>query len=366
MKFNKTLMIIILSIISVSSYSQDPLYTQFYFNAIYTNPSLAGSNHNGTRFIANQRNQWHKIPGMLSTSSISVDMNFIRESNIGLFFYEDYEGEQFLSQSGGYLNLSGFLNLSRTISFRYGTKIGFYQKKINWDKFVFYDQLDPFYGNIASSNIPVASSFSTEPIFDWTIGGAIFYAPKKGGKDGIHMIGAITEHVVTFKETFYDNEYKIPLIVSFHYNSLIPTKSNSDILYNPYFRWTFDIAKPTDIKPIESKNQFQNIDLGLNLFVGSLTFGMGGKFAFYERTSKNINHGVLLIGWTNYAKNFMVSYSHDFPISGVPTSTVTTSELNLILFINGNIFPRIGVFKKYGGSNKCEDFYRRGKTVVIW
>ena len=355
MKGNKLFLCALLLLGGVKGFSQDPLYTQFYFNSIYTNPSLAGSNHSGTRFIANQRNQWYKIPGLLSTSTFNIDTKCIGGSSIGLFIYKDIEGERFMSQSGGsFLYSWGGSTYKRNLMFRFGFKAGIYQKTINWDKFVFYDQLDPIYGKIYTSNIPIPK-FSTGPIGDVSFGGSILFTPLKHQNAGIHMFGFAFEHLYSGSESFYIGDYNLPVIFSFQFNNLLPSKINQNFLSSPYFRFTMDFDR-----------QFTNLDGGYNVFMGPLTCGLGVKSAIFKRSSRNINHGVFLIGWTNYKRNFMISYSNDFPFSGIPASTVITSELNLILILDGGIFPQNGGYNKSGGSNKCEDFYRRGKTVVIW
>ena len=93
MKIKSLLFTFIIAILSFSVYSQDPLYSQFYFNSVFTNPSLIGSNHAGTKIVYNQRQQWQKIPGSLSTSTFSMDMNCPKNTNFGIMAFHDSEGE---------------------------------------------------------------------------------------------------------------------------------------------------------------------------------------------------------------------------------------------------------------------------------
>ena len=46
-------------------FAQDPQFSQFYANPIYTNPAFAGSSTVG-RIVANARNQWPSIAGTFS------------------------------------------------------------------------------------------------------------------------------------------------------------------------------------------------------------------------------------------------------------------------------------------------------------
>ncbi|MCG8577246.1 MAG: type IX secretion system membrane protein PorP/SprF, partial [Flavobacteriales bacterium] len=54
-------------LISGTSWSQDPEFTQFYANPIYLNPAFAGS-HGCPRLNLNHRNQWPSISGAFVTN----------------------------------------------------------------------------------------------------------------------------------------------------------------------------------------------------------------------------------------------------------------------------------------------------------
>ena len=61
--------------VNSSAFAQDPQFSQFYANPIYTNPAFAGSSTVG-RIVANVRNQWPSIAGTFRTGSVSFDEHY--------------------------------------------------------------------------------------------------------------------------------------------------------------------------------------------------------------------------------------------------------------------------------------------------
>ena len=62
--------------ISVSSFAQDPTFTQFYSNPVYLNPALAGS-YGCPRISMNYRNEWPQLTGNYVTYSAAYDLSLI-------------------------------------------------------------------------------------------------------------------------------------------------------------------------------------------------------------------------------------------------------------------------------------------------
>ena len=367
MKIKSLLFTFIIAILSFSVYSQDPLYSQFYFNSVFTNPSLIGSNHAGTKIVYNQRQQWQKIPGSLSTSTFSMDMNCPKNTNFGIMAFHDSEGENWFMRKDG-LNV-GFaykLDINKCI-IRGGIRYGFYQKSLNWDQFIFYDQLDPVLGLINNSKIPPPNNVEKTFYHDISFGFSGFKISRKSQLFRIVKFGYSWEHNVPFifnpiNETFYNSQYLITPVQTFQVNSL------------GRFNFSDEAISNINIKSTFASDKFCNLDLSYNFLYSQFVVGGGIRWNFYnikndytKHRIENINHGVLVIGFTNKKATYMITYSADIPMSGISSSTIITSEVNLIIYTNKCIC-RIGSgYSGYDeGKNKCEDFYRRGKTVPIW
>jgi hypothetical protein len=65
-----------LLLVTAEAWAQDPQFSQFYANSIYTNPAFAGSVNHG-RIIMGVRNQWPSISGAFRTGTFSSDEHFV-------------------------------------------------------------------------------------------------------------------------------------------------------------------------------------------------------------------------------------------------------------------------------------------------
>tara|TARA_B100001287_G_scaffold1325_1_gene997 strand:+ start:2334 stop:3491 length:1158 start_codon:yes stop_codon:yes gene_type:complete len=158
-KFKYCFLLIIQSFV-VLSYSQEPVFSQFYDNPIYLNPALAGQYR--YRFSVNLNNQWIKVPGEFNTQSISFDARYEPKK------FSDRPSQAKLIFGGYYLNSSeGELSLrNQQYSFLIGTRFRinrnikvavpiqgtFGTRRIDLTNAVFRQNLDPVLGNIYSSN----------------------------------------------------------------------------------------------------------------------------------------------------------------------------------------------------------------------
>ena len=149
----KKLALAFITVISCFSFvneikAQDPHFTQFYANPIYLNPAFAGS-HRCPRIIFNYRNQWPNISGTFVTTSFSYDMRVEAVSGgIGFHFLNDRAGLGTM----GITRFSGIyayqLAVTREFSMAFGFEATYGQKKLDWSKLTFGDQIDPKYGFI--------------------------------------------------------------------------------------------------------------------------------------------------------------------------------------------------------------------------
>ncbi|MES2691398.1 MAG: type IX secretion system membrane protein PorP/SprF, partial [Bacteroidota bacterium] len=55
--------------------AQDPHFSQFFANPVYSNPAFAGSTNHG-RAVINARNQWSSIAGTFTSISAAYDENY--------------------------------------------------------------------------------------------------------------------------------------------------------------------------------------------------------------------------------------------------------------------------------------------------
>ncbi len=91
------LLTVLILILQLDTYAQDPVFSQFYSSPLTVNPALAGNGNTNWRLIINNRNQWiGEGLDPLTSTSISIDGKLFRqegnESNYiggGLLFLQD-------------------------------------------------------------------------------------------------------------------------------------------------------------------------------------------------------------------------------------------------------------------------------------
>jgi len=142
--------------------AQDPIYSQYYSAPLQLNPAFAG-NTDYPLFHANYRLQWPSIAQAYTTYSASYDQYFDRtRSGLGFHVLSDDAGNGILKT----VKLSGIYSYKIQFSGDYNLKIGleagFIQSRLNWNKLIFSDQLDPSTGAITSGG-SVLPSTETQP-----------------------------------------------------------------------------------------------------------------------------------------------------------------------------------------------------------
>ncbi len=138
--------------------AQDPIFSQFFNTPLYLNPAYVGVN-GGITGTAAYRRQWSEVPGGFNTKYLSVDsFEPCLPGAFGVSVWQDSEGAGILTTTAAQLHFGFVARMeSRKVihNLRFGISPYWMQKRIDWDRLVFSDQLDPRFGNInATSFIP--------------------------------------------------------------------------------------------------------------------------------------------------------------------------------------------------------------------
>lgn len=164
---------------------QDPQFTMFWFNKMYTNPAYAGAKGGLCGTIIG-RFQWNGLPGAPNTWLVTADMPFNIDSKnqigVGLTTYGDYIGFQQdygLKVAGTYrrMNLGpGHLAV--------GIDIGFQSKNFIQPNWVY-----PNPSTLPGSE-PIPQGTSNSMGFDFSLG-AYYHSPKfYAGFSVLHLTGS--------------------------------------------------------------------------------------------------------------------------------------------------------------------------------
>jgi type IX secretion system PorP/SprF family membrane protein len=293
--------LMMLNIFSVTtSMAQDAVvYSQFYANPLYLNPSLAGSAMS-KRLSANYRNQWPSLNNAFTSYSMSYDQYAdIMNGGIGVLVGTNRDVGGLLSTTSAYLMYSYRLQASQNLNVNFGLGAGVYQRSIDWGSLVF---------EIPENEVQL--SYTSRLVPDFNLGTVLGYKDIFYAGIAIHQL---TQPVVSF----YDNDVgKLHIKYTLHAGGNIyfdELRQYSDeppkIVLSPafvYFRQ--DIS--------------QQINIGMNLTVYPFVFGM-----WYRNAFENPDAIIALVGF--YLRGFQFGYSYDATISKYSNATGGAHEISL-------------------------------------
>ncbi len=302
---------------------------------MHLNPALSGTTFS-PRIVANYRNQWPSIPNAYTTYAISYDQ-FVDKlsSGFGISLLADNAGAGILKTTRINLSYAYNLPLTDALFLRGGLQGGYVQKVLDWDKLLFYDQLDPLTGPTDAMGNPFPS-LEERPddlnrgYFDFSAGLMIF-SPK-------FYAGLALKHLNSPNERFIDQNAfagDLPLLLSIHGGLEINIKeTNNKKKY------------PTFISPnllFAKQAEFYQFNVGAYVSTGLIYGG-----AWFRHTFSNSDAAIALIGFQKGI--FKIGYSYDYTISGLSSQTGGSHEIALT--IN---FDELGAIKRRRLSKQYND-----------
>jgi type IX secretion system PorP/SprF family membrane protein len=305
---NTLLALLLWLILPLAALAQDPLFSQFYANPIYTNPAFAGSSGN-IRINIIARDQYSALRNNYQTASASVDAQVnALNGGIGAMATMDRSGDGFLTTSTFSAIYAYSVALSRSVTMRAGIQASYYQRVYDFNQFKFGDQIDDQLGFV----FPTAESRGSERIQLPNFGtGLLVYGKNLYGGFAIHNL--IEPNQSFYNKTSSNEEFKLPRRYTLNAGANIYlTKARyeeQNIILSP------------NILYLQQRN-FNQLNLGFYVKKQSLTAGL-----WYRQTSKNSDAVILLVG-LKFPK-FRVGYSYDITISDARTATQGSHELSM-------------------------------------
>jgi type IX secretion system PorP/SprF family membrane protein len=123
--------------------AQDPIFTQFHAVPVRTNPAFAGSAF-APRITLGYRNQWPGFGNAYQTYTANYEQQIEKyNSGVGVSMEGDNAGSgarRTTSVSGLY---SYRVAVNRDVDLKFGAEVGFHQVILDWNKFVFTEQIGP-------------------------------------------------------------------------------------------------------------------------------------------------------------------------------------------------------------------------------
>jgi type IX secretion system PorP/SprF family membrane protein len=316
-----------------NSSAQDPIFTQSYGNFMYSNPALVGSKE-ALRISMNHRLQWISAINQLAVSSFQADGNYDRWG-FGVSGMFDESGPGFR-----------YTNVNVAVSYRIwklhkaiiqpGIQLGYMNRNMDWNKFIFYNQLDPHNGIVDWGTVP-ESSYLNANLFDVSFGVASqIPIERRRTQPGWLNVGMAFQHINDKDMSALGIE-----------ESLMPFKFTLQVgyLYQIYKRDSETKLRELtrlELYPnfkFEKHGTFGVFDLATYLyrrpFLVGLTLRTFGNF-YNLRNANQVAANIGYEGKVGKYTSFQLSYSYDFAYTGLvgeQTPAFMTHEIALVVVL---------------------------------
>ena len=138
----------------VAGRAQDPVFSQFYAAPLQLNPAFAGVS-TSPRISANYRHQWPNWPNAYRTYAVSFEQPLTAfNSGFGIMALADDAGNGIYRTYGFHGVYSYHLQFSDDYVIKFGVEGGILQTRVDWDKLLFGDQIDPISGPVDPGGNP--------------------------------------------------------------------------------------------------------------------------------------------------------------------------------------------------------------------
>lgn len=320
---------------------QDPNYSQFFSAPLYFNPAYTGIN-SGVRARFSFRDQWPNLPVDFRSYYFSADIgdrNLPGSGGFGLIINSNNEGIGLINNLAIGLGLAVRIPMSANLVSQVGLKASIVQKRLNWEDFVFTDQLSEKYGNIYLSQF-TAPDQNSKVYPDFGAGGLIQFANAEGNISG--TFGFAVDHLFRPDESFLSTA-SAPLPRKFvgHLDLVLTTSGRSS---SSMYSGSNDPLKINPGVIYQNQGSESLFQAGLNLLKYNVYLGGWFKGSFDPNTGSAI---ALLAGYKyTFAENMSIKfmYSYDLQMSGSLQGMGGAHEISLILE-----FDKISIFGGGGG-----------------
>jgi type IX secretion system PorP/SprF family membrane protein len=318
-------------LIQQSAIAQDPIFSQAYLSPINLNPAATGAGEHDLRIGAIYRRHWWTIPSQMNYMAFSIDKFFPNiSSGIGLLATNSSEG--YLKKTGIYGSYA-YTVCAGTESaaangglprwfWTGGMQFGLAQRRIDYSKLVFADELD-INGVIPGSASAADAAVNSGKLFpDFAAGMFFNYNLTENSR---LLAGFSAHHINRPDESFTSTADTI--------RSQLPVRWTGNILYtytNPERSWSFSIGAIGYRQANHSSYQIgtevtQNeVDISLGLWYR-------GSVNFRDMNTISLTLSFNLSGRDNDRDKIRVGLGHDAQVGNNSYSyTAGSSEIGFV------------------------------------
>lgn len=214
----KRICLLIYTFLSVSllSEAQDPHFSQFFASPLTLNPALTGKFDGTLRVAGNYRDQWPAFNNVYTTQTLSIDFGIMRKKipendvwGVGILALSDKAAGGILTNN--YIGLSTSYHKSLDENGFNSIGVGFQgtygQKRLDWTKLIFSDQLTPFGYDISIPSADI-STMNVSNINILDINAGLIYSTSSNGRNNFY-VGASQYHINKPKESFKGGTWNV-------------------------------------------------------------------------------------------------------------------------------------------------------------
>ncbi|MDP1728537.1 MAG: PorP/SprF family type IX secretion system membrane protein [Bacteroidota bacterium] len=300
MKTYYYLIALILLLFCINSKAQDPVFSNFFTNRLFLNPAFAGDDGPGrVRAASLHRNIFRPMRGPMNATNFGLDYGLCNANiGIGLLAGNETQGDGFLSSNHAGIVLSVKKDLTRNCYGTLGFQMSYMSQSVDWNQFIFSDQLDPVYGvTMNSTNQNMNRQFSNQK--DMSLGALVKWWDWKR----VNTLGINFSHAPSRTNVGYLSNYQIPVRASLHYGFFY--KPNPSIPDN---------AKELQVR-IDKQDKFIISIINFNWYINDkIAVGSGFRASFYNsqalKNTQNALFNVSLLPTQNI--KILASYEASF------------------------------------------------------
>lgn len=299
--------------------AQDVYFSQFFLNPVYMNPAYTGT-MKVPRAGVQYRNQWPAMNNAYTTYFASFDTYLPKiTSGLGILLYNDVQGDGIYTETSFKVAYSKEIKLSREWMMYGSISAGAQLNALNFSRLIFFDGLDPIYGNHQPSA-------ETEPdnnnrIFpDFGAGILIF--------NDQYFFGLSSDHLHEPDQSIYSD-----------YSQILPRKYTFHMEVNlPWFR-PGHLRKYCTFNPniiIQSQGEERNVTLGMYANRKGFSLGLWGRQTTLKSTDVIVMAGFI-------GKQLKTAITYDTNIQGVGLQSHGSFEISISFLLRDpgqkSIFP---------------------------
>jgi type IX secretion system PorP/SprF family membrane protein len=316
--------------------AQDPIFSQYYATPLQINPAFAGSAF-APRFGIGYRHQWQGFDRAYTTYAGFYEQSLDHlNSGIGFHIEGDDAGNGILKTTRVSGHYAYRLMINKTTGIKIGVEAGAYQSRLDWDKLIFPDQIDPVngVGNLTAEQRP---DRLTRTRLDLSSGLLLFSERL--------WLGVSLKHLNTPSETFLlvnDNLARgLPIRYTLHGGIDImlqpDTKKESAAFLSPNFLFV-------------SQGPYQQLNIGSYAGLGSFFAG-----AWWRHTvDQNADAAIFLVGFRQGI--YKIGLTYDATTSRLSGVSGGTYEMTMSFFLDKD--ENLKKKKKRKENAECPQFFR--------